>query len=137
MFVKPIRVAAALCAAMAACLLVANTADAALHRRLTVRMMKPRLIPAHVKAGYVGAPGYPYGPPGPVRPMLVDIPPAGFFTPAGFIQTPVGYVQAGFAEVPGIVPGVIGLGTGLGTAVVGAGTGVVTGGVGYIIPPGR
>ena len=117
--------------------MVANTADAAMHRRLTVRMMKPRLIPAHVKAGYVGAAGYPYGSPGPIRPMLVDIPPAGFFTPAGFIQTPVGYVTSGVSDVPGIVPSVIGLGTGLATDVVGAGTGVVTGGVGYIIPPGR
>ena len=134
---KPTRLAVALGAAAAACLLVANTADAAIHRRLTVRMMKPRLIPAHVKAGYVGAAGYPYGPPGPIHPMLVDIPPAGFFTPAGLIGTPVGYLTAGVGEVPGIVPGVIGLGTGAVTEVVGAGTGVVRGGVGYIIPPAR
>lgn len=136
MFRKPPRLAVALAATAAACLLVATTADAALHRRvLRVRMTKARLLPAHVKMGYVGAAGYPYGPPGPIRPMIVDIPPSGFFTPTGAIGYGQAVVVGNIDGLPQLVPNAVGLGTGLVTDVVGAGTGIVGGGTSYIVAP--
>ncbi len=136
MFRKPPRLAIALAATAAACCLAATTADAALHRRiLRVRMTGAVLVPAHVKAGYVGAAGYPYGPPGPIRPMLVDIPSSGFFTPTGVIGYGQAVVVGTVGGVPTLVPNVVGLGTGFATDVVGAGTSVVGGGAGYILSP--
>ena len=49
----------------------AQTAEASM-RHHSRALHVTRFVPAHVKVGYVGAPGYPYGPPGPVVPMLID-----------------------------------------------------------------
>jgi hypothetical protein len=102
------------------------------HRVLHVtRMIGP---PAHIRAGYVGAPGFAGGPPGPVVPMLIDFAPSGFFSPAGFIDYDTALVTGVVGGVPGLVTGAVDLGTGVAGAAVGAGTGIVGTGVGYVAP---
>ena len=50
----------------------AQPAQAAMKHSRNLYVTGKRLAPATVKAGYVGAPGYPYGPPGPIQPILID-----------------------------------------------------------------
>ncbi len=64
--------ALALAMVAGAAMAFAQPAQAAMKHSRNLYVTGKRFAPATVKAGYVGAPGYTYGPPGPIRPMLID-----------------------------------------------------------------
>ena len=68
----------ALCAAAFAAMTTVSPASARPHRRILYVRIAGH--PAHLRPGYVGAPGYVAGPPGPVIPMLIDF---SFLSPPG------------------------------------------------------
>jgi hypothetical protein len=68
---RRIQIAAAALAMTGATMALAQTAEAR-PRHYSRALHVTRFLPATMRAGYVGAPGYPYGPPGPIQPVLID-----------------------------------------------------------------
>ena len=68
-----IQTVAAVLAMAGATMAFLQPAEAAMrHHSRALHVTKVRFVPAQPKPGYVGAPGYAYGPPGPIVPMLID-----------------------------------------------------------------
>ncbi len=81
MYRTPRILTALAAAAMAA--VIAQPASAAPRHRLNVRVGQMKLIPAHLRPGYVGMPGYSGGPPGPTQFTLLEFPNNGLLGVSG------------------------------------------------------